>query len=328
MKKHLLLFAALMAATGSTFGATESTDTVRVAFNGTTAEITIPQAVSSYVSCTSGTSSHVVLNQSGNSIELVYSLSGTSTNGSLTLNGSYKTTVCLNGLTLTNTQKDAALNIQNGKRVKIKMVEGTVSTLADVSGGTQKGCLVVKGHTEFRGKGTLNVSGNTGHGIKSGEYISVKNCTINVKTAAKDGINCNEYFCMESGYVSIQSADDDGIQVDVDVDVAQTGTTTDHEDENSGNFYMLAGTLAIDNYEGKAIKTGGTISIANGCECLFDTSDVKTNANATAISTATQPVAAATDGVCDLSGRRLSAVQRPGIYVVTGGNRTVKRLIK
>ena len=328
MKKHLLLCAALLAAsTGSTFGANESTDTVRVVYSGTTAQVTIPQAVSSYVSCTSGTSSHVVLAQSGTSIELVYSLSGTSTNGSLTLSGSYKTTVCLNGVTLTNTQKDAALNIQNGKRVKIKMPEGTVSTLADVSGGTQKGCLVVKGHTEFRGYGTLNVSGNTGHGIKSGEYVSVKNCTINVKTAAKDGINCNEYFSMESGYVSIQSADDDGIQVDVDADLTQTGTTTDHEDENSGNFYMLAGTLAIDNYEGKAIKTGGSISIATGCTCLFDTSDVKTNTYSSAVELPLSE-AEATTRLYNLRGCRLSAVQRPGIYVVTDGSRTTKRLMK
>lgn len=315
--------AALAAATLSAKAADESTDTVKVVYNGTTAQVTIPQAVSSLVSCTSGTSSHVVLVQTGTSTELVYSLSGTSTDGSLTMTGSYKTTVCLDGLTLTNSSKAAAINIDNGKRIKVKMVEGTTSTLADVAGGTQKGCLVVKGHTEFRGKGTLNVAGKTAHAIKSGEYISTKNCTINVTAAAKDAINCNEYFLMESGVVNITGADDDGIQVDVDTDISMTGETTDHEDENSGNFYMLAGTLTIDNYEGKAIKSGGTISIASGCTTNFDTSDVKTGTGIVL----PQATAAAADATYDLTGRRTDG--RPtkrGVYVVANGGKVVKRL--
>jgi len=327
MKKTLLLIAAFVAATGSMTAATESTDTIKVVYSGTTAQVTIPSAVASYVSCSSGTSSHVVLTQSGNSIELVYSLSGTSTNGSFLMTGSYKTTVCLDGLTLTNGQADAALNIQNGKRVKIKAVEGTVSTLTDGTGGQQKGCLVVKGHTEFRGKGTLNVYGKTAHGIKSGEYISVKNSVINVKEAVKDAFNCNEYFCMESGTITIDEAGDDGIQVDVDTDAAHTGETTDHEDENSGNFYMLDGQLTIADYEGKAIKAGGTVTLVTR-GCSFDTTDIKENTYATAISAVTLPATAVGEAIHDLSGRRLPAAHRSGIYVVTEGGRTVKRLFK
>ena len=328
MKKTLLILAAAMAVTGSMKAATESTDTIKVVYSGVTAEVSIPEAVAKYVSCTSGTSSHVVLDQNGNNIELVYSISGSSTNGSLAMSGSYKTTVCFNGLTLVNGKADAAVNIQNGKRIKLKMVEGTVNTLTDGAGGSQKGCLVVKGHTELRGKGTLNVYGKTSHGIKSGEYISVKNSIINIREAAKDGFNCNEYFCMESGTISIENAADDGIQVDVDADVKQTGETTDHEDENSGNFYMLDGSLTITDYEGKAIKAGGSISLpTNNSGCHFDTTDIKENtANGIAAVTA---LAAAPAAAYDLTGRQLPAGSQPkGLRIVTAEGKTVKRLFK
>jgi len=62
--------------------------------------------------------------------------------------------------------------------------------VTDGESGSQKGCLYIKGHAEFAQKGTLNIAGNVKHGIKTGEYISIKNATVNVTSAAGDGINC------------------------------------------------------------------------------------------------------------------------------------------
>lgn len=52
-------------------------------------------------------------------------------------------------------------------------------------------------------KDVLNITGNVKHGIKTGEYFTLKNATVNILSAVGDGISCNEYFLMESGFVNI-----------------------------------------------------------------------------------------------------------------------------
>ena len=169
---------------------------VSVAYSGTEASVTVAGNAAQYVNATvSG--AHVAIEQLNTDAvdgdEITYQLSGTSTDGSLTLDGTYKCTIALNGLTLTNktpVYSGAAIHIQNGKRIKVKPVTGTTNTLTDAASGSQKGCLYIKGHAEFAQKGTLNIAGNVKHGIKTGEYISIKNATVNVTSAAGDGINC------------------------------------------------------------------------------------------------------------------------------------------
>lgn len=98
---------------------------------------------------------------------------------------------------------DASSVTNNSKRINIKVMTGTTNTLTDATSGSQKGCLYVKGHPEFKQKGTLNIYGNAKHGIKAGEYVSIKNATINVLKAGGDGLNCTQYFLMESGELNI-----------------------------------------------------------------------------------------------------------------------------
>ena len=159
----------------------------------------------------------------------------------------------------------AAVCIQNGKRIKVKVVTGTTNTLADAANGSQKGCLYIKGHAEFAQKGTLNVKGNVKHAIKTGEYFSIKNATINVTSSVGDGISCNEYFLMESGTINISGVEDDGIQCEIDGE-SSTGETTDHEDEDSGNIYISGGSInvACTAASVDGIKSDGNITISDG----------------------------------------------------------------
>ena len=171
-------------------------------------------------------------------------------------------------MTLTNSSpvySGAAVCIQNGKRIKVKVITGTTNTLVDAANGSQKGCLYIKGHAEFAQKGTLNVKGNVKHAIKTGEYFSIKNATINVTSAVGDGISCNEYFLMESGTINISGVEDDGIQCEIDGD-SSTGETTDHEDEDSGNIYISGGSInvACTAASVDGIKSDGNITISDG----------------------------------------------------------------
>ena len=252
--------------TGMVVDKSEVTDNqVTVSYNGTTAKVTVAGNVAQYLTpVVSG--AHVSIAQSDDlAEEVTYTLSGESTDGEFYMSGSYKATVELNGLTLTNTtpvKSGAAVHIQNGKRIKVKVCNGTVNTLTDAVGGSQKGCLYVKGHAEFAQKGTLNIIGNVKHGIKTGEYMTLKNATINITKAAGDGINCAQFFQMTSGKIAISGVSDDGIQCDIEDSTAgSTGETTDHEDEDTGNIYLEGGdiTVSVTANAAKAIKAEGDI---------------------------------------------------------------------
>lgn len=324
--KRLLYCATLLAIAGS--AAAIEKNTVEVIYDGDKATVTIADNISSYVTAVVE-NANVKLTQAETVTasapgEIYYILSGSSTDGSFYLSGSYKATVTLNGLTLTNT-KGAAIDIQNGKRIDVRIENETTNTITDGAGGDWKGCFVCKGHTEFKGKGTLNVNGKTAHGIWSKEYIEIKNCTINVASAVKDAINCNQYFLMASGTVNITSPGDDGIQVSLK-DEKSTGTTTNHEDEDSGNFYMTGGTLKITGHGGVCIKADGTITYSGGTQD-FNTADVIENAS-TGISRVTTENQEEGAVVYDLSGRRLpQGLKAKGIVIVKekGGTRKVIR---
>lgn len=302
---------------------------VKIVYDGTTATVTIPGEVSSYVkNLTTGTSSHVKLEQTSttdqNPGEIIYNLSGTSNDGEFYLIGDYKATLQLDGLTLTNPDS-TAIHVKDGKRIKISMVSETVSTLED---GTQdaesKGCIHVKGHTEFVGRGTLNVVSNIRHGIYSKEYIELKNCTINVKGAKKDGIHCQQYFRMNSGVVNISNVADEGIQVELKGETPVAGTAT--EDEDTGNFYMTGGTLSIKDVGDKCIKTYGSISYTGGTQD-FDLTN--TQEHATSAIRAIPVETSGAEAIYDLSGRQVSKDQlSKGIYVIRKNGKTQKVLVK
>ena len=239
--------------------------TITVNYDGASASVMVAGNIAQHVTPTvSG--AHVSIAQGSDlAEEITYTLSGTSSDGEFYMSGSYKATIELNGLTLTNVTpvySGAAVHIQNGKRIKVKVATGTTNTLVDAASGSQKGCLYIKGHAEFAQKGTLNITGNVKHGIKTGEYVTLKNATINVTSAVKDGISCNEYFLMESGTINISGVGDEGIQCEPDGDVS-TGETTDHEDEDSGNIYIEGGTLTV-SADTEGIESKGELRITGG----------------------------------------------------------------
>ena len=280
--KKLFLYAIALVFSMSLMAQTAN-NTVEVVYNGDTAIVSVAENVTQYLTVTQQGAHVSIVQGSDLASEITYNLSGTSTDGGFYMAGSYKATVELNGLTLTNVSavySGAAVHIQNSKRINVKVVTGTENTLVDAASGSQKGCLYIKGHAEFKQYGTLNVVGNVKHAIKAGEYITLKNATLNVTSAAGDGISCNQYFMMESGTINISGTEDDGIQCDIDGD--------DHEDENSGNIYISGGTITINcaGIAAKGIKSAGDIFINDEAvidvtttgKGMWDTVDLETKA--------------------------------------------------
>ncbi len=262
-----------------------SDNTVSVAYDGGSAAVVVAGNIAQYVE-PKVDGAHVSITQSDavsdeTCGEITYALSGVSTDGEFTMTGSYKATVELLGLVLTN-PSGAAINIQDGKRIDMSVKKGSENTLTDGTDGSQKGCIVCKGHLELKGKGILNVYGNTAHGIYAKEYVSMKNCTVNVLSAVKDGLNCNQYFSMESGELNISGVADDGLQVSYKDD-------TDREAEDTGSITISGGTVnvAVTGTAVKALKadgdvviSGGTVSATTSGGGKWDDDDAKTKSSA------------------------------------------------
>ena len=322
--------------TGMVVDKSEVTDNqVTVSYNGTMAKVTVAGNVAQYLTpVVSG--AHVSIAQSDDlAEEVTYTLSGESTDGEFYMSGSYKATVELNGLTLTNTtpvKSGAAVHIQNGKRIKVKVCNGTVNTLTDAVGGSQKGCLYVKGHAEFAQKGTLNIIGNVKHGIKTGEYMTLKNATINITKAAGDGINCAQFFQMTSGKIAISGVSDDGIQCDIEDSTAgSTGETTDHEDEDTGNIYLEGGdiTASVTADAAKAIKaegdiraTGTNVTATTSGGGVWDADKVKTKSSSCMSADGNMLISGGTLTLTS-TGAGGKGINVDGNFTATGGSVTI-----
>ena len=180
--------------------------------------------------------------------DIAFTLKGTTTNGSFKLYSDKKAQITLDGVSITN-PTGAAINIQSGKTMMIKLADGTTNYLEDgkeytlADGEQQKGAFFSEGQLVFSGKGALNVKSNYGHGIASDDYVRVRegNITIN---SVRDGISTKERFIMYGGELTI-NAGQDGVDVGegyveigggkLNIQAVDEGITASYEgDEDTG----------------------------------------------------------------------------------------------
>ncbi len=238
---------------------------ITVAYSGSTASVTVPDAVADDISVTVD-GADVTITNTNESNEMEFILSGSSSDGSFTYNGSFKCTIELDDLDLTS-QYSCPMNIQCGKRIALVLGEGTINYLTDGSGNPEKACLYSKGHIEVEDGGTLYVTGNKNHAIATKEYLQLKKSTgtINIVSAANDAMHVGQYFQMNGGTVNIDSnTAGDGIQVELltlDDDV-----TPNPDKENNGEVIIKGGTLAIDiaGEDCKGLRADGNVSVSGG----------------------------------------------------------------
>lgn len=230
---------------------------VSITYDASGAQVVVPSSVKGVTYTVKG--ADVVITSTNDTQEITYVAKGTSTNGSLTINGIYKLTLELQGLNLTSTAS-APIDIQCGKRVALVLADGTTNTLTDSPASTSKAALYCKGHLEIEGAGTLNVTGKANHAIASKEYLQLKRTTgaINILASANDAIHAGQYFQMSGGQVTISDHTvGDGIQVE---------QTTDPTDENNGEMIIKGGKIDITmtSEDTKALKADSHVTISGG----------------------------------------------------------------
>ncbi|WP_176757073.1 carbohydrate-binding domain-containing protein [Prevotella communis] len=203
--------------------------------------------------------SHVTANH-GSEKKVCYVVSGSTTNGSLTILGEKKYAVKLNGVSITNPDS-AALNLLSNKRAFVILADGTTNTLTDGVGGSQKGALYCKGKLLFNGSGSLSVTGNTNNGIHSADYITFSNgCNIYVKATENHGVKANDGIFINGGVLNVE----------VSAAAAKGINSESHIIINGGRTTVLTtGNGAYDttdkSVKGAAcIKTDSTLTVNGG----------------------------------------------------------------
>ncbi|MBR1415058.1 MAG: carbohydrate-binding domain-containing protein [Prevotella sp.] len=174
---------------------------VTIAFDGNTATCSAADGVTI---TTDG--AHVVASH-GSTKGVSYVLSGTTTNGSLTILGSKKYEVRLNGVSITNPDS-TALNLLSSKRAYVVLADGTTNMLADGTtskASDQKAALYCKGKLLFNGSGALEVYGNYNNGIHSADYIVFRTGNnVYVKSTANHGIKANDGIFINGGILNVE----------------------------------------------------------------------------------------------------------------------------
>ena len=286
---------------------------------------------------------HVTANH-GSEKNVCYVVSGTTSNGSLTILGEKKYAVKLSGVSIMNPDS-AALNLLSGKRAFVLLADGTTNTLADGTGGSQKGAMYCKGKLLFNGSGQLSVTGNTNNGIHSADYIVFnKGNNVYVKSTANHGVKANDGVFINGGILNVEvsAAAAKGINCESHVIVNGGRTTvlttgdgiydTDDQEAKGAAGIKADSTFTINGGElllkstgsgGKGINADGNATFNGGNVYVVTTGSQFRSNNDTA-----SPKGIKADGAINVSGGRIwirttgtngEGLESKGTLTITGG---------
>lgn len=227
----------------------------------------------------------------------VYKLTGSITDGQITINTSGNVKLILNNVSITNTT-GPAINVIDAKNVYIELVgENTITstTTEDLDGA-----IYSKSDLFLEGDGTLNVTSNY-DGIVSKDDLTIYS-GIYVINSDDDGIRGKDSVTINNGNFTIKS----------------TGTAIKStNDQEKGNVTINGGTFIITSKK-DGIHANGLLEINNG---TFDITAVEgLEATYVKINDGTINISASDDGI--------NATNKSTEYSVTieinGGNITIK----
>ena len=241
----------------------EVTDSrVDVVYNGNSAHVTISGNIAQYLTPTVKDAHVSIVATSDLDQEITYSLRGSTTNGSFYMSGKYDQTLELNGVTLNNPDS-AAVNLQNGKRTRVIIADGSTNNFSDGLTGSDDGsdghkaAFYIEGHAKWSGAGVASITGNVKHAYFSDEYTLFESTlgSLSLSSRDGDGMHVNQYFRMQGGTVEIISGSDG-------IDVGKKKT----EKELNGCLLIEGGTLSVstNGVAGKALKCEGDMTIGGG----------------------------------------------------------------
>ncbi len=201
---------------------------------------------------------------------VLYIVSGSSANGSLTFYSTSSFNLKLSYLSLTSTST-AAISIPSPVDVAI-INESSFCNLADNANSSMNGALYAAGNLSISGVGILQVTGNAKHGISAEGNMTVYSGALRILDSDSDAIHCGGNLLWNSGRLTLESAGSDGLDISGNVTIqnGELNINTTAEGQRgikvSGIFTMNNGSLEI-NHSGnmsKGIKADSNINITGG----------------------------------------------------------------
>jgi len=288
-------------------------DTVYIVYNGSSVTVTNPFSNDGVTVTNSG--ADVTVNSTMANVP--YVVSGSSSNGSLTMYSTSSFYLKLNALLLTSTTT-AAINIASAVNVTLAL-QGT-TTLADGANSSIDGTLYAAGNLMVNGNGTLRITGNDKHGMLVEGNMTMNSGTINILDTDSDGIHGSNNLTWNGGTLDIVSAGSDGLDFSGTVTINDGSLTINTAAESQRSikvtqaFTMTGGTLNLNitGNDCKGIKgdsdvilSGGTIDLqiaGEGSNGISSDTDVTVSgANVTIVSSSVDGNCIKSDGTFHMS---------------------------
>ena len=215
---------------------------IYITYAGNAVSVINPWATRGVTVTTDG--ADVTVNAVSGTQDIIYYLSGTTTDGSLTISSDHRFNMTLDGVSITNPTGAAIKSLLDEK---ITLTLKNTSTLADGATSTDKAPFDSRGQVIISGNGTLNLNGTVKHGLFSADYIRLLSGTVNVTGAANDGIHSNDYVEIFGGTVNISNA--------------KSGI-----DGGSHYLHISGGNITVNSSvaDGKGLKSDSVVTITGG----------------------------------------------------------------
>lgn len=156
-----------------------------------------------------------------------YVVTGTTADGSLTIDGKSDFELNLNGADITNT-RSTAIDIESKQKAFIVLTGSNKLTDGTSADDSHKGALYAKGKMLISGTGSLEVYGTYNNGIHGKSNIVIdKGVNLYVKSIANHGIKAGDDLYINGGIINVEvsAAGAKGINGDIDITVNGGRTT-------------------------------------------------------------------------------------------------------
>lgn len=190
---------------------------------------------------------------------ICYMVTGTTNDGSLTINGKADFEIELNNADITNT-RSTALDIESKYKAFLVLAGSNRLTDGTSADDSHKGALFAKGKLLISGDGSLDVYGTYNNGIHGKSNIVIdKGVNLYVKSTANHGIKAGDDMYINGGIINVEvsAPGAKGINGDIDINI------------NGGRTTVVS--TANGQWDDEDLETKASAGIA--CDSVFTMND-------------------------------------------------------
>ena len=172
----------------------------------------------------------------GSTEGVCYVVTGTTSDGSLTIDGKTDYEVNLNGASITNA-RSTALDLQSKMKAFIVLTGTNTLTDGTTADDSHKGALFGKGKLLFSGTGSLEVYGTYNNGIHGkSNVVFDKGINVYVKSTANHGIKAGDDLYINGGILNVEVSAPGAKGINGDIDVYINGGRTTVVSTSNGEW--------------------------------------------------------------------------------------------